>query len=252
MPINRKLHVTSLRDKGGYNLPGYLDRIDAQIRKGKILMILIDGQGQVGKTTFGGYLCNEYDREYVPVYTIEDIVKYLLWAKEEWLKGNQAYVTGKFLLYDEPQIDCARNEYYSKRNIILEKFTSAYGFLKNGLVLCLPTPKGLSDRILINLTLRISLDVWEMRGGGIIRKGFVKLPKWNDIKQKHYWTTVEKFTIPFIKEQKWLPQKMENFFDTQLNKWASDMGVKVDYKKAIEDETHQKNLEFLRRIGAIK
>jgi len=196
-------------------------------------MIIIDGKAQTGKSTLGDHIARKYDPNYKLVYTVEEILEYLHFLKDLWFSGRKEEIYNKWIFWDEPQLETPKQEYWSQRNQIIQAFTSSFGFLHNHLVLALPNVKGLSDMVLTNISLRFSVVSFLNKKKEIIRKAYVKMPMYNEMKRRFYWTTVEEHTIPeWLMTKEYYDAKANNFFNTQLNKWD----VKLKYEPKIKVE----------------
>ena len=106
---------------------------------------------------------------------------------------------------------------------------SSFGWLHNHIVMTLPNIKGLSEVILTNLTMRITVKADEGKTGEIRRRAYIKKPLWSDFKNKYIWVTVESHDIPLIeKDQAYEDGKANNFFNTQLVSWKEKIDRKLD------------------------
>lgn len=219
-PSSKRFIVTGLFDRAGEGIPNYFRRIDDTIALGRVNIIIIDGKTQTGKSTLGRKICSMYDKDYVRVWTTEDILKHLKNMKEAWLNGDKKSVYGRWILFEEPQLEAPRQEYWNQRNMIIQMITSSYGFLKQHMILTLPNVKGISDVVLTNVSLRITVRSNLNRDRKIERRGYVKIPIFNEMKNKYMWICAEEYKIPLIDmDSDYDSEKANNFFNTQLEKW---------------------------------
>lgn len=226
----RKFTARTLRDfqMTGQHLPNFYNRIDKIRYTNLINMIIIDGKSQTGKSTLAKNICEKYDPNYITVFTIEELLSYL-----EKCKENEDTNQGRFIFFDEPELEVNRNEWWTDRNRVLTFILSSFGFLHNNIVMALPNIKGLSDIILTNISLRISVkadyDEFKKR---IVRKAIIKKAIWSDMKNKFIWITTEIHTIPDIeKDMNYEQLKRHNFYDVQLPKWRSQINKNNDIKE---------------------
>jgi hypothetical protein len=200
-------------------------------------MIIIDGKAQTGKSTLGDHIAKKYDPNYTLVYTVDDILNQLYKLRDLWFAGKMAEIYNRWIFWDEPQLETPKQEYWSQRNMIIQAFTSSFGFLHNHLILALPNIKGLSDIILTNLSLRFSVKSYLDRDKKVVRKAYVKVPLFNEMKQKFYWTTCEEYRIPeWTLTKEYYDAKANNFFVNQLDKWKMKLGpsFKIPEKPIID------------------
>ena len=204
----------------GQDMPSFYRRIQKTMNTRLINMIIITGKSQTGKSTLARKICEEFDKDYITVFTVEEFLEVLEKAKDDELS-----YTNKFLFFDEPELEVSRNEWWSNRNKVLTFILSSFGFLHLNIVMALPNIKGLSDIILTNINLRIDVkaDYNEFKKE-IVRYGFIKKAIWSDMKNKFIWVTVEAHKIPTIeRDEKYELGKRHNFFDVQLPKWREDI-----------------------------
>ncbi len=243
--VLRKLGIAGLYKSKRGHYPNYYERINQILRLKRINMIVIDGKAQTGKTTLARSICKKYDKNYKILFTIEDFLNHLESCKELYLAGEYRKVYGRWLLFDEPQLETPKQKFWSVRNQIIMAITSSFGFLHNHLVMALPNVKGLQDIVLTNISLRIRVESY-LKSNNIIRKGFVKIPIFAEMKQKFIWINVEINTIPLIEEDKeYDKNKAVNFFDNQLTKWRKDL----DKDKGKKGDTEINRLKKLLSSG---
>lgn len=222
--VAKRPRMISPYAKREINIPNFYNRINNNTILTGVNIILIDGRGQVGKSTLGDEIAGKYDPEYDLCYTTKDIVEHFKKLREKWKNGEIEDCLYRWIFWDEPQLEIPRMRFWSERNLMIQALTSSFGFLKPSLILALPNVKGISDMIVTNILFRITVKVGFDRDKKIVRKGYIKLPKFNEIKNKFYWTTAEIYTIPELtkvteKNSDYMKRKMENFFNTQLSKW---------------------------------
>lgn len=241
----RRIRIVSPYRDASYLMPTFYERIDKQIRSKLVTLIIIDGKAQTGKSTLARSICEHYcGKEYKRFYTIQEILDYLKgWAKKiiKYNPDGSYYldqkeldqIQNRWLLFEEPQLEASRQEYWSERNLILQSITSSYGFLHNPLIMTLPNIKGITDMVMTNISLRITVRAWENSLGNMVRKAYIRLPEFNEMKNKWYWTTVQHHTIPFIEaDPLYNAEKAHNFFVNQLDKWNNSL---IFGKKSIEN-----------------
>lgn len=204
----------------GQRMSNFYSRIEKRSKTNLINMIIITGRSQCGKSTLGRSICEKFDKDYVTVFTIEELLNYL-----EKCKENEIAYLKKFIFFDEPELEVSRNEWWTDRNRVLCFILSSFGFLHNNIVMALPNIKGLSDIILTNISLRIDVNAeYNERTKTIVRKAYIKKAIWSDFKNKFMWITTEVHTIPDIsKNQNYEDRKRHNFFDIQLPKWKNQI-----------------------------
>lgn len=223
----RKFTARTLRDfqTTGQRLPNFYQRIDKIKKMNLINMIIISGKSQTGKSTLARSICSQYDPDYTTVFTIEELLNHL-----EKCKENENEQSGRFIFFDEPELEVSRSEWWTDRNRVLTFILSSFGFLHNNIVMALPNIKGLSDIILTNISLRIDVKAdYDDYRKQIVRKAFIKKAIWSDQKNKFIWITTEIHTIPEIKKDMTYENlKRNNFYNIQLPKWREQL--KVDKK----------------------
>jgi len=226
-PVITKLWIRPLFADSGVKFPTLDERINEILALGRINMIIVDGKAQTGKSTLAREIAARRDKKYITIFRIEELIEYLKKARELWFSGNAAEVMNHWVFFDEPQLEAARQEYWSNRNLILQAFTSSFGFLHNHLIMALPNIKGLADNVLTNISLRMSVMSY-IKDGKIVRKAYVKKPIFAERKNKFLWVTVQDFVIPHIeKDANYDDAKAHNFFDFQVKKWEDRMkGIK--------------------------
>lgn len=225
--IKRKFKFTALTDFGKhYNIPLYDSRIEKIIKKKSVNLIIMDGRTQAGKTMFARFLAESYDPKYNLFFNVEDIIIYFqseIKRVKEYIERTGVYppFENRWIVYDEPQLDAPRQQFWDERNRVLSAFSSAYGFTHTHLIMCLPNIKGIQDTLLTNISLRMTIVSDLDRNDNIVRKAFVKIPKFNESKNKYFWTVCQIHTIPFIEENwEYNKKKLANF-DEKLNEWQA-------------------------------
>lgn len=234
--IVKRINITSPYQEPNIRIRNFLERIDYVRLLEMINLIAITGKSQSGKSTFARWICEKYDRHYVTVFTVEDILNYIDKIKklyyddmEEWKR-----MRWKWIFWDEPQLEIDKTEFWSQRNIVLGMLTSSYGFLKQNMVVALPNLRKLSDNLLTNLTYRIDMKAVLGRNREIIRKAYFKKPIYIERKNKYGWTTFQQITVPFIEEdKKYDKAKADNFFNTQLPMWRKRVDIEKGEGKPI-------------------
>ncbi len=221
--VLKKLGVRQLYNTDRVKFPNFYQRINQILRLKRINMLIIDGKSQTGKTTLARSIAESYDPKFKIIFTIDDFLKHLESIKKDYLAGEFRKVYGRWLIFDEPQLETPKQKFWSVRNQIIMSITSGFGFLHNHLIMCLPNIKGLQDTVLTNISLRIRVESY-LKGNDIIRKGFVKVPIFSETRNKFMWITVENHKIPKIEEDKeYDKNKAINFFENQLDKWQTDL-----------------------------
>lgn len=224
-----KLRVQKLFKDNSNKYPNFNQRIRQNRLEGKPNLIIIDGKSQTGKSTLARYICSEFDKDYKLFFTVDDILQYLAFLRNNLeTKDDKLFLPliyqDKWTFFDEPQLETPRQSFWSDRNMILQAYTSSFGFLHNHLVMALPNIKGISDIILTNITFRISVMSRLKNNNEILRKAYVKIPLFNDNKNKWYWVTVEEYRIPKIdSDLNYDSRKTNNFFNVQLPKWENQL-----------------------------
>jgi hypothetical protein len=233
----KKANLRKLRDfqKNDFGIDGYLRRIKRREKAGLINMIIIDGISQSGKTTFGRSICEVFDPNYVTIFKIRELMKFL-----RELKSRGEYKDYVWVLIDEPQNEVDKNEWWDQRNKALTKIMSSYGFQHVNVVMCLPNVKRLSDSILTNLSLRISVVAnFNERTNEIVRKAFIKKAMWSDKKNKHIWITTEVHTIQDIPKNEEYEKRKRDVYYNNLEEWDKELEVYergyTDNKTSIDD-----------------
>ena len=189
--------------------------IDKIIRLGRVALIVVDGKAQTGKSTTAQYVCEHYDKDYVTVFTIEELTKYLDYATVNNIKN-------RWIFFDEPQLQSPRATWWSEKNQALQAITSSYGFLKSHMIMALPNLKGISNIVLTNLCMRITMRSYLTADGIVKYVAFVKLPQYSEYHRRWYFYTMEERTMPnLIQSDEYFVRKKENFrnmLDDQLKK----------------------------------
>jgi hypothetical protein len=235
MPHFKRARIIHPFEKSGNNFPNFYQRIKKNLLEGKPCLIIIDGKSQTGKSTLARYICKEYDPNYKLFFTVSDILEHLQFLKSKLEKTADGKLflpkeyQNKWTFFDEPQLETPRQTFWAERNMILQAYTSAFGFLHNHLIMALPNIRGISDIILTNITFRISVVSHLKPDNSIMRKAYVKIPLFNDNKNKYFWVRVEDYTIPFIeKDLEYESKKTNNFFNVQLPKWEKEIGINTN------------------------
>lgn len=237
------LKITRLYEDTGRRFPNWQKRIEQQLKLGRINMIIVDGKAQTGKSTLARYIAKKYDDKFVQIFQVEEILTYLEKLKGWWYAGQHDKIYNKWIFFDEPQLETPKQEFWSQRNMVIQAFTSSFGFLHNHLIMALPNIKGLSDVILTNISMRITVKSYLGKSEDIIRKGYIKLPIWNEFKQKFFWVSVEDFTIPTIEEDcQYIADKADNFFNNQLEKWKNKLKIKPKVNEKMREEVDNFNV----------
>jgi hypothetical protein len=224
-----RLHITPLFADFGGNFPTINDRIRECKATGLVPLIIIDGKSQTGKSTLAKKICGEYDPNFKLVFTVEDVVEYMEELGELYNAGKIEDALNRVMFWDEPQGDITK-KFWDERNEIIQQITSMWGFLKPMLVMALPNVSGLSDIILTNMLMRISIKArLDKTDGTIIRKAYVRIP-WEDMKRNKWrWTItpVEVYTVPKLEDitqdKGYMDRKVNNFFNTQMTKWKTKL-----------------------------
>lgn len=208
------------------NFPNYEKRIADNLKITGVNIIIIDGKSQTGKSTLADFICSKYDGEYSLCYRVEDVLAHFEKLKEDWDAGDYINTRYRWIFWDEPQNEIPRLMFWSERNMVIQKLTSSFGFLKPSMIMALPNIKGLNEMILTNILFRITVRAF-LKDDDIIRRGYVKIPIFNEVKNKFFWTTVENFKIPEIIEttkddSEYMKRKVTNFFN-QLVTWRKDI-----------------------------
>jgi len=243
-----KLKITHPFEETGQTMPDFYRRIDNNILEGKPTIIIIDGKTQSGKSTLARKICIRYDPNYRRFFTIKNFIDFL-----NEIKGKCKLTyddTGKlifaeipeeykhiWILFDEVELEAPVENMWKNRNKVLTSITSGFGFLKQNLILTLPDLTGISKRIYKNITFRISTRSYLNSFKTITRKAFIKIPIYDDNKNKYFWVTVEDHAIPFIAEDNiYNAEKTHNFFFQQLPNWDKDINktfeneeLKIDF-----------------------
>lgn len=207
------------------------DTIKKQINN----VIFVDGRGQSGKSTFADYKAKEYDQNYYLMYTIEDLFKLLeIYRKKLEIDvngkiGNQEAlkkIQYKWIFWDEPQNETINTRFWDERFYIAGQLTSAWGFLKQQLIIATPDTANLPHYLMRNVTCKVSIKVF-LRGNEIIRKYFVYIAKKNPKTNKWYWgfpiqsEIIPKLELPVY----YWERKLNNFFNVQLEKWKENIMI---------------------------
>jgi hypothetical protein len=227
--------------------PNFYRRIEKRIKLGLINILIIDGQTQTGKSTLGRKICSSYDSTYTKIFTVKDFLDYFFKCKEDLGINESGQITkpeniskvwNKWILFDEIEVEANRMEFWSEKNVVLMYIVSSFGWLHNHIVMTLPNIKGLSEIILTNLTMRITVKADEGKTGEIRRMAYIKKPIWSDMKNKYIWVTIEHHSIPLIeKDQSYEDGKANNFFNVQLVSWKAKIDKKLGLgiRPAIDD-----------------
>jgi hypothetical protein len=230
MTYFRKLKITSIFENEHFKFPSFFERIDKNNKETGVNIVLIDGRGQAGKSTLADFIAKRYDKNYKLVYTVEEIIDRYKKLAELWLSGDYINSMYRWTFWDEPQLEVPRMAFWSDRNMIAQQLSSSFGFLKPSLIMALPNIKGLSDMILTNILFRITVNVHTNDKDEIVRKGYIKKPKYSESRNKFYWTGVETYTIPDMPEltqfdSEYMKAKVNNFLNVQLKSWEQKLGI---------------------------
>jgi energy-coupling factor transporter ATP-binding protein EcfA2 len=214
-----------------------------------IVLIVVTGKSQVGKSTLAKHMCGVFDRTYKTVFTtdqlldyIEEIRDYYYNDYEKWLRYRY-----KWIFWDEPQLETDKTEFWSQRNIVLGMLTSSFGFLKQNMICALPNIRRLSDNLLTNLTFRVDVKAVLDRDKKIKRIAYIKKPLFIERKNKFGWVTCQIYTIPEIEEDKgYNKDKADNFFKTQLPAWRERIRNEGLYRNPIKPLTTAQILKMFK------
>jgi archaellum biogenesis ATPase FlaH len=237
-----KLRITHPFADSGSNMPDFYRRIDNNILEGKPTIILIDGKTQSGKSTLARSICMRYNQDYKRFFTVKDFISFLNEIKNKceltydttgkliFAKIPNEYLF-KWILFDEVELEAPIEDLWKNRNKVLTSITSGFGFLKENLIMTLPDITGVSKRIYKNITFRITTRSYLNNFKKITRKAYIKIPIYDDNKNKYFWVTVQEHTIPFIAEDHiYNAEKTHNFFFQQLPTWDKELNKpKEDY-----------------------
>lgn len=228
-----KLRITHPFEDTGDNMPSFYDRINDNIYLRRPTVILIDGKSQTGKTTIGRDVCKKYDNDYKIVFTVDQLLEYLLNMRDKCFKGYDENhkkiwvvpneIMFKWILFDEPQLDIPKERWQSDRNLVITLISSGFGFLNPQMIMCLPNISGIRDTLYTNLLFRMTISSYLTINRDIKRKAIIRKPYFDERSKKYKWSMpVEEHTIPFIERDKeYENRKYDNFFDVQLPKWVN-------------------------------
>lgn len=227
MSFVKKPPVISPYSEEKKRIPDFRKRIRDNTKITGVNIIIIDGKSQTGKSTLADWLCRQYDEDFALCYTVEDVLKHFEKIKNMYNnESDHGLAFNRWIFWDEPQNEIPRLMFWSERNMVIQKLTSSFGFLKPSMVMALPNIKGLSEMVITNILFRISVKAF-LKKDEVVRHGYVKVPLFNEIKNKFYWTVVEDFKIKELKEvtsdkSEYMKRKVTNFF-TQLEAWRKDI-----------------------------
>ena len=242
-PVLQRFDIKSPYSMGTFRGLTYRERINIRINRGLICETLIDGISQSGKSTKGEMLCKEYDPNYTLVQTVEDIIRYVENLKRLYKQGKYNRVFNRWILWDEPEAEVPKQQFWDDRNIIADQMVSTWGFLKQHLVLCLPDTSKI--RITPNILMKISVVV-KGRKPNLKRTGYVRLPFFNQKTQKWGWTLnpVEQFNIEEYKfSESYEKRKVDFFFNNLVPRWKLQMRKEQPNYVELENREKLKNLK---------
>jgi len=227
-PVLRGIKFTQLYKSSGERYPTFWQRINEIRELERVNMIIVDGKAQTGKSTLAQYIAKHYDINHKTVFTVKEILDYVKEIGEVYFNDYERWKTlrYKWVFWDEPQLEAVRNEWWSQRNTVIQLITSSYGFLKLNLIMALPNIKGLSDIILTNISMRISVKSVLDFNRKIKRIATIRKPFFLEHRNKFVWIAVETFNIPDIPmDLKYENDKAHNFFKVQLPAWHERLKV---------------------------
>jgi hypothetical protein len=216
-PFIKHFPIISPYQEQDLRLPNWRERINKVLKLQSVNVILIDGRTQSGKTMLGQYIAKEYDPDFKTFFTVQEIINYF-----------KKFENNRWILLEEPQLEANRLRFWDERNLIMSMFISAFGFTKNSLIMTLPNIKGISDMLLTNISMRITVISDLDKGDKIKRIAFIKKPIYNARRDKYIWTTVENYPIPELQvDQDYLIRKKANF-GMKLNEWDKRLNIGQD------------------------
>ena len=169
------------------HMPNFWQRIDAQLMMKKNIIIAVDGKPRSGKSYFGKHLCEHYaGKGYITIFTLSGLISLL---KSGFNNG--------WVLFDEIEMEAPSTEYKSTPNLVLKLIMSSYGYKNIQLVMTTPSISFVDASLRHLLTFRVSVGCYANKEK-IVRKAYVKLPYFNEMKNKWSWNCVEEYTIPQI------------------------------------------------------
>jgi len=251
-----KFKIRPLFAQSGIELPNFYHRIDENIQTTGVNIVLIEGKSQTGKSTLAKHIAERYDPNYTLVYTVDDVLNRIRELKDLWFARRYKMCKYRWLFWDEPECEIPKAQFWSERNSVIQSITSSFGFLKPSLVMALPNIKGLSDLIITNVLLRISISA-KLKKGKIIRKGWVRTSYFDERRQKFRWRLVEEHTIPILeditKDRVYMKAKVNNFFNTQMERWQNKINKQnrseMPFKEEISNLTEEEKADRMAKYG---
>lgn len=219
-PFIRHFPIISPYQEQDLRLPRWRDRINKILKLKSVNVIVIDGRTQSGKSMLGQYIAREYDPDFKTFFTVQEILDYF-----------KHFEYGRWVLFEEPQLEANRMRFWDERNLIMSMFISAFGFTGNSLIMTLPSLKGISDMLLVNISLRMTVISDLDKNDNIKRIAFIKKAIYNVRREKYMWTTVENYEIPRLEvDQNYLARKKINF-DMKLEEWNKRLNNNNNYEE---------------------
>lgn len=207
-PFIKSFPIISPYKEQDVRISNWRERIDEILKLHSVNVILIDGRTRSGKSRLAKFIAYERDPNFKRFWSIKDIISYAF-----------NFENDRWIILEEPQLEANRLRFWDDRNLVLSMFISAYGFTNNHLIMTLPNIKGISDMLLTNVSLRITVVARLNNKDQIVRKAYFKKALWNEKRQKYIWTTVEEFTIPNIDDDpNYEEDKRKNFME-KLKEW---------------------------------
>jgi len=210
--------------------PKIWDRINENISCGKINTIAIEGASQTGKSTFGTMICEHYDKNYGIWYNTEDVFATMDFFKDEYERLTSENpdlpimeaikpLMFKWYLFEEPDAEASKIKWRSERTQAIIRIINMYGFLKIGMVLCMPDMDELGSGFFRNLTYRVFITL-RKRQGKIVRKATFYRPYKPVGQPKWKWYGIGEYEIPELKlSNEYFKKKLHNFFDDKLQRY---------------------------------
>jgi hypothetical protein len=244
-----KLQITKLMSDAVDDLPLYSELIADRFFMRLPIAILCDGGSQVGKTVWcKKELCERYDKHYLTMWEIDDFLNYYdgieseLEIEKTAIDGTEKTLyhvpkkyIGRWILFEEPENEVPKSQFWSDRNTIMLKIANTQGFLRNAIVMPLPDIRGLSDLYYKNICFRATINAkCDKQHTEIKRICRIKIPLWNEYRKKYYWDTIHRFYIPYIPEDKiYNSDKIDFFFHKQLSSLKEQRGIESKWNNSI-------------------
>jgi hypothetical protein len=249
-PVLSRINIVSPYNLGSFNGLHWYNRIDMKLALGLICEVLIDGAGRTGKTTSADYICQRYDKNYVLVYTIKDILNHIKGLWKLYKQEEYHLVFNRWINWDEPEAEVPKAKFWDEKNFVSEQIVGTWGFLYQHMALSLPDTSRI--RLSPNVLMKITMCV-KGRKPNLSYIGLTRLPYFNQKTQRWGWglNPVEQINFPQHEIEKgYLEHKINNFFHNFIPRWETEL--KADEPAYFDVERNENIKKVKKRLNTMR